>query len=115
MKLVEIRFKGEKIEAEPALTPWKRAKGFSFRNNGKMLFRFPVESRPFIDMMLVQHPLHLYFLDSSKEVVDVQSAEAWTLDPRTWKVYRPGEPAKYLLESFEALDLERGNSLEFTF
>ena len=46
-------------------------------------------------------------------MVDVQHAETWTLDPRTWKVYRPSGDVKFLLESFEDLELEKGDLVDF--
>lgn len=78
-----------------------------------MLFVFGFEDRPPIDMMLVQRPLHLYFLDNEKKVVEVQYAEPWSLDPRSWKIYRPSTDSSFLLESFEDLELEEGDKINF--
>lgn len=114
MNTVEIRLHGKKIEAELADTLLKRSWGLSRRSQGKMFFVFLRSGRPGIDMMLVPEPLHLYFLDEEKEVVDVQYAEPWTLDPRTWRIYRPEKDSRYLLESFEELDLEKGDSVDFS-
>lgn len=110
---VEVQLEGKKFEAELADTLLKRSWGLSRRSQGKMLFVFLRSGRPGIDMMLVPEPLYLYFLDGEKEVVDVQRAEPWNLDPRTWKVYRPEKDSKYLLESFEELDIEKGDELGF--
>lgn len=110
---VEVELGENTFKAELADTPLARAKGLSFRSEGKMLFRFPRPGRPAIDMMFLSVPLQLVFLDQEKRVVDVQRAEPWSLDPRTWKVYRPGEKSKYLLESSEFLDVEVGDRLEF--
>ncbi|MFB6214188.1 MAG: DUF192 domain-containing protein [Candidatus Nanohaloarchaea archaeon] len=110
---IELYLKGEVFEAELADNFLSRARGMSFRTEGKMLFRFPRESKPYIDMMFLSVPLQLVFLDAGKEVVEVQRAEPWSFDPRTWKLYRPSQPARYLLESTELLDVEVGESLEF--
>lgn len=110
---VEIKVDGRKFEAEVADSFLSRAKGMSFRSDGKMLFRFPRELKPAIDMMFLSVPLQLVFLNAEKEVVDVQRAEPWTLDPRTWRLYRPSEPVKYLLESTEFLELEEGDKPDF--
>ena len=64
-------------------------------------------------MMLLSKPLYLYFLNSEKEIIGARKAEPWSFDPRSWKLYRPEEPYRYLLESFEKLDLEEGVKLEF--
>ena len=110
---IEIEASKEKFKAELADNILKKSWGLSMRNKGKMFFVFSRPGRPPIDMMLVQRPLYLYFLDSGKEVVDVQFAEPWTFDPRTWRIYRPEVDAKYLLESFEELDLKEGDKVSF--
>lgn len=113
--MIEISFDESKnAEAELADSLLKKSWGLSRRKEGKMLFLFIKPGRPAIDMMLVSEPLNLYFLDSDKKIVDVCSAEPWTLDPRSWRLYRPKQDSKYLLESFEDLGLEEGDTVEFS-
>jgi uncharacterized membrane protein (UPF0127 family) len=102
------------VEAELADSLLKKSWGLSRRTEGKMLFVFMKPGRPAIDMMLVSEPLNLYFLDEEKQVVDVCRAEPWTLNPRSWRLYRPKKDSKYLLESFEDLGLEEGDSVDFS-
>ena len=105
---------GDKIiEAEVADTMLKRAKGLSLRESGKMLFKFSSDTNASIDMMLLSEPLYLYFMNSDREVIDVQKAEPWTRNPKTWKLYSPDRAYRYLLESFEDLDIEEGQKPEF--
>lgn len=111
---LEIISLGDSFRAELADSLLKKSWGLSMRKSGKMLFVFSSPGRPPIDMMLVQEPLNLYFLNSQKEVIEVIEAEPWTLDPRTWRLYRPSRPAKFLLESFEDLDLEEGDKIDFS-
>lgn len=110
---IEVEASGNVFEADLADDILRKSWGLSMRTEGKMLFVFERPGRPPIDMMLVQRPLHLYFLGSDKKVVDVQYAEPWTFDPRTWSIYRPEVDAKYLLESFERLDIEEGEEISF--
>lgn len=110
---VEIETGDQSFAAELASNVLSRAIGLSFRTKGKMLFAFSRDSKAFIDMMLVSKPLHLYFLNSQKEVIDVQKARPWGIDPWSWKLYRPSSSYRYLLESFEKLDIEEGETLEF--
>lgn len=110
---VEIKTPRESFEAELSDNFLSRAVGLSFRTEGKMLFCFPGETRAFIDMMLVSKPLYLYFLDPDRQVIEIQEARPWGIDPWSWKLYRPEKPYRYLLESFEELDLEEGDRLEF--
>jgi uncharacterized membrane protein (UPF0127 family) len=114
MREVSIDAPERSFEAEVADSLLRKSWGLSMRKSGKMLFVFGLESRPPIDMMLVQEPLNLYFLDSEKRIQEKMRAEPWSLDPRTWKVYRPEEEASFLLESFEDLNLEEGDELEFS-
>ena len=114
MDEIEVEVDGEIFEVELADSLLKKSWGLSRRSSGKMLFVFGFESRPAIDMMLVPEALHLYFLDEEKRVVDVKFAEPWGLDPRTWKIYRPEVDSEFLLESFEDLGLEKGDSVEFS-
>ena len=111
--MIEVEASGEIFEAELADSLLRKSWGLSMRKTGKMLFVFSSSGRPPIDMMLVQRPLNLYFLDDEKKVVDAREAEPWSFDPRTWKIYRPEQDSKYLLESFEDLGLEEGDSVEF--
>lgn len=78
-----------------------------------MLFVFPRSTRAKIDMMFLSKPLYLYFMGSEKEVIDVQKAEPWNWNPNTWKLYSPGVKYRYLLESFEDLEIEEGEVIEF--
>lgn len=104
---------GTEFDAELADTVFKQVKGLSFRSSGKMLFVFSSPTGANIDMMFLSRPLHLYFMNPEKEVIDVQRAEPWGLDPRSWKLYSPDRRYQYLLESFEELGLEEGEQVEF--
>ena len=101
------------LEAELADTMFKRAKGLSLREKGKMLFKFHSDTSASIDMMLLSEPIYLYFLNSDKTVINVQKAEPWTANPKTWKFYSPDRHYRYLLESFEELDVGEGDELKF--
>jgi uncharacterized membrane protein (UPF0127 family) len=112
----EIDIKAGKtlVQAELADSFLSRARGLSFRTSGKMLFAFPRPTGAKIDMMFLSDPLHLYFMNSEKKVVDIQKAAPWSWNPKTWKLYSPDCKYSYLLESFEKLDVEEGDKLEFT-
>lgn len=69
-----------------------------------MLFELDEEDRRLVDSMLMLKPVHLYFLDESSRVV-----ETGVLEP--WRTYTPEKQFKYLLESFQDLSLETGDSL----
>jgi uncharacterized membrane protein (UPF0127 family) len=113
MRNIEVKAGDRLIKAELADNFLSRGKGLSFRSEGKMLFVFPRFTRAKIDMMFLSKPLYLYFMDSEKEVINVQKAEPWSWNPKTWKLYSPGVKYHYLLESFEDLEIEEGEVVEF--
>ena len=113
MREIEITCGENSFTAEVAETIFQRMKGLSFRGNGKMLFVFARDTAAKIDMMFLSEPLYLYFMDENRKIFEVQKAEPWTKNPRTWKLYSPERPYRYLLESFEPLDVEEGDSLKF--
>jgi uncharacterized membrane protein (UPF0127 family) len=110
---IQVRASDDTFEVELANSFISKFLGFRFCSEGKMMFSFPGETTALIDMMLVLEPLYLYFIDSNKQVVEVQKADPWTWNPRTWRFYRPEKPYRYLLESFEEIDLAEGDQLEF--
>ena len=107
-----VRFKEKRREVEVSETFLQRAWGLSLRKEGKMLFKFSKPTKTRVDMMLLSRPLHLYFLNQKREVIEVQKAEPWSWNPRTWKLYSPDKKYSYLLESFEELNLKEGDSIE---
>lgn len=113
METVEIDFRGRMIEAELARGFLEKSWGLSLRSEGKMLFTFSRPKRPAIDMLLLSVPLQLVWMDEKGEVLEVEKAEPWSKDPRSWKLYRPEKLVKYLLESTEFLEVEEGDRLEF--
>lgn len=113
METVKVRLGSSELEVELADSFLKQFWGLSLRSEGKMLFDFGGEAGAMIDMALLSEPLYLYFIDSDNRVFEVQRAEPWSFDPRSWNLYRPERPYRYLLESFEELDVEEGESLEF--
>lgn len=113
MRKVEIQANGDTFEARLAENVFHHFRGMRFKRSGKMFFRFPQEHLAAIDMLFVPESLNLYFVDSEREVVESRKAEPVSLNPRTWRLHRPETPYKYLLESFEALELERGDEIDF--
>ena len=109
---MKIELPNRKVEAEVADTVLKRALGLSFRKKGKMLFKFSRDTRAPIDMMFMRKSLFLYFMNSEKEVIHVERAEPWYTLPKKL-LYRPDEKYRFLLESFEELDVKEEDELGF--
>lgn len=107
-----VKVNEEKIEVEVADSVLRRAIGLSLRKKGKMLFKFSRDSRAPIDMMLMRESLHLYFMNSEKEVIHVEKAEQWYKLPEKF-FHRPDDKYRYLLESFENLEIEEGDQMNF--
>jgi uncharacterized membrane protein (UPF0127 family) len=113
VKDLKVQTENDSFRAELADSFVSRAKGLSFRSEGKMLFVFSKPIRAKIDMMFLSKPLHLYFMDSEKKVIEFQKAEPWSWNPSTWRLYSPDQKYSYLLESFEEIGIEEGDRLEF--
>ncbi len=110
---VQIEAQEQAFEVEMADNFLSKFMGFRFCSEGKLMFSFSSETRALIDMMFVPEPLYLYFIGADKQVIEVQKAEPWTWNPLSWKFYRPEKSYRYLLESFEQLELSEGDQLEF--
>lgn len=113
MARVQIESGDESFEAELADSVFSHFIGMRFRLSGKMLFEFGREKNPWIDMFLVRDSLYMYFIDENREVIDVKEARPWGFSPLTWRFYTASESYRFLLESFESLGLETGDSVKF--
>lgn len=107
-----ITVQTDKYRVEVANTVLRRAWGLSLRSKGKMLFKFSKPTKARIDMMMLSKTLWLYFLNSEKQVISIQKAEPWTLNPKSWKLYSPDNRYSYLIESFEKLQIEEGDTIQ---
>ncbi|MFP4038534.1 MAG: DUF192 domain-containing protein [Candidatus Nanohaloarchaea archaeon] len=110
---MKIKAGEQEYDVEVADTFLSRAKGLSFRDEGKMFFRFSRPTNARIDMMFLSRPLYLYFFDSERKLIHSEKAEPWSFNPKTWRFYRPEKRYQYLLESFEDLGLEEGDRINF--
>ena len=109
-------------DVERAGNPFSKAVGLMFRSGlerGRgMLFPFRSESRVGMWMLFMRFPIDLIYLDSAKKVVGVfEDVKPVGRDLRTWKVYYPPVPAKYVLEvasgTVRETGTEVGDLLEF--
>lgn len=113
MKKCKISLGNKSFEVDLADRIWDHFIGMRGREEGKMLFDFGASRNYSIDMFMVKTELHLYFIDSKKEIVEKKKAIPWTWDPRTWRFYSSKQDYVYLLESSAELDFEKGEKLEF--
>jgi uncharacterized membrane protein (UPF0127 family) len=95
---VLIEFEGDSVRAAVAETFLDRLRGLRFRESGAMLFRFETPTRATVDSLFVRDELALYFFDRDRRLVDSER-----LMP--YRLYRPTSQYRYLLESFEPLDI----------
>ncbi len=97
--MVQVKYKNKVYEAEIADNWWKISKGLSFTfRKRNMFFVMPYEAKWSFWMFGMFFPLKIIFMDENKEVVDEFDAKPMGLNPKTWKTYVPGKPAKYVLE-----------------
>lgn len=99
--------------------PWRRALGLMFRKKpSRLLIVFDREARHAIWMLFMRFPIDLIFLDSERRVVTIyEDIKPLSLDPRTWKIYRPRRKAKYAFETeagwVKQASIATGDSLQF--
>jgi len=89
--------------AELARSIFSKAIGLMFRSGMKegcgLLMEFGREDYHAIWMFAMRFPIDIVFIDGRKKVTAVfKRARPLGPSPRTWRLYRPPEPAKWVLE-----------------
>ena len=107
------------LNPEIADTSWKRMKGLMFRKSpGRgMLFVFDEPCFPGIWMLGMRFRIDIVFLDSERRVVDFfENARPVSLNPRSWRIYKPRRPARYALElpagSIRKMGISEGKKID---
>ncbi len=88
---------------EVAGTAWQKTTGLMFRKElpeGRgLLMTFSGDSSPGIWMLCMRFPIDIVFLDSGRRVIRVvENARPLGLSWRTWRIFFPPGPAKFVLE-----------------
>jgi uncharacterized membrane protein (UPF0127 family) len=110
---MKIKLKNSVIETDLADDFWKRMVGLSLSKKKNMFFPLSYEDEWSLWMFLVRYPLKMIFIDKDKTVIDIKEAEPLSLNPRTWKIYKPRKPCKYVLETPHNLKIKIGDRLEW--
>ena len=81
----------------------KQTKGLMFRKelvpDSGLLMVFNRERKHEIWMFGMRFPIDIVFMDRDKRIVDIKhSAKPMGKNPKSWKIHRPKEPCKYVLE-----------------
>jgi len=114
--------KGSRIlfdDVEVAESYTSRVKGLSGRKSighDGFLMVFPWEGKHGIWMPMMKFAIDIVYIDSCKRVVDIKKhARPMSLNPMTWKVFRPRKGSKYVLElpSGKSGPLKIGDMLSF--
>jgi len=82
---------------------WKKSLGLMFRKGIKedhcLLMEFAEEGLHGIWMMGMRFPIDIVFLDPGKRAIRIfENAKPLGMNQKTWKVYKPPRPAKWILE-----------------
>ena len=100
----------------------KKTKGLMFRNSlsedSGLLMVFGYERRHEIWMFGMRFPIDIVFIDHEKRIVDIKhSVKPMGKNPKTWKIYRPKQNCRYVLEVnsglMERTKTEIGDVLDF--
>ncbi len=115
--------KGDKIIAEIADTPKKRAKGLMFRDhldsNRGMLFIFPDAQHWTIWMKNTKIPLDLIWLNHKRTIIHIEpNVPGCKSTGNDCRQYQPNHPASFVLElsagTAQRLHLVKGTPLTFS-
>ncbi len=104
------------MECEVAKSMLKQGVGLAFSAKRRnMLFVFSRERCWEFWMFGMHYPIKIIFIDKNKRVTDIRAAVSLSFNPKTWKIYRPKERCKYVLELGKSADkkFEIGDKLEW--
>lgn len=105
-----------RLDVEVAESWLQKAKGLSFRRSlpkDGMLFPFGRECRQGFWMFGMSFGIDIIFLNDKKTVSEVHKAEPMSLHPRTWKVYYPEKPIRYVLETRAGSGIRKGDGFRW--
>lgn len=86
--------------------------GRTLEESEGMLFVFPCPGYHSIWMMGMKQEIDICFVDEKKRVINVFcAAPPLTLDPRSWRLFFPKRPAKYVLELSPRSGIREGDVL----
>ena len=88
---------------EVAGSSWQKTKGLMFRKSlpggHGLLMAFDPPARPGIWMLGMRFPIDIAFVGQDKRVIKVvENARPLGFSWRTWRVFYPPEPARFVLE-----------------
>jgi len=110
---MKIKLKSSIIEAEVADSFWRRMMGLSFSKKKNIFFPLEFEARWSLWMFGVRYQIKMVFIDKNKIVIDIKNGEPLTFNSKTWKIYKPRKPCKYILETPFNLKTKIGDRLEW--
>jgi len=101
---------------ETATSSWKKTKGLMFRkaleSETGLLMVFKNERKHEIWMLGMRFPIDIVFIDKDKRIVDIRhSVKPLGKNPRTWRIYRPSKPCRYVLEVNSGLVKRTGTGI----
>lgn len=104
------------VECEVAKSIWKQGIGLSFSQRKRnMLFIMPIEWKWEFWMFGMRYPIKIIFIDENKRVIGVQTAVPLSFNPKTWKIFKPKKPCKFVFELGKNINkkLEIGDKLSW--
>ena len=109
-------------DLEIASSVSKKTRGLMLRkalaSDSGILMLFEYDRKHEIWMFAMRFPIDIVFIDKNKRIVDIKhSVKPMGKNPKTWRIYRPREACRYVLEvnsgHVERTGTEIGDTLEF--
>ena len=101
-----------KFQADLASNIFSQSLGLSFSKPKNMLFRFQTAGRREFWMFGMAYDIFIAFIGDDGRVFQQFRAGKMTLNPKTWKVYKPDRACKYVLETPKKI-VDVGDKLKF--
>jgi uncharacterized membrane protein (UPF0127 family) len=109
-----IELKGAKLCASVASDDTTRIRGLSgtasLPSNDAMLFKFSQNDFHGIWMKDMNFAINIYWLNENKQIIDAKLSASPASFP---EIYKPSQPAKYVLETNTSIDIKKGEQLNF--
>jgi len=110
---MKIKIRNSTIETEVANNFWKRMIGLSFSKKKNIFFPLSYESKWSLWMFGTRYPIKMIFIDKNKNVIDIKEGKPLSFNPKTWRIYKPKKPCKYILETPFNLKIKIGDKLRW--
>ena len=60
------------------------------------------------------YPIKIIFIDENKKIINIENAVPYSFSPKTWNLYKPDKPCKYILEVVSESNFSVGDEISYS-